>query len=570
MVTTTTYDPDSRPLQVQQSANGSFLRATSTTYTPSGKTATATDANGNVTRYAYDLLDRLATTVDAQGRTAQFTYTTLSQPYRTFNPGISTTNALLTQTYTADGQRASLADANGNTTAFAYDGFDRLATTTYPGSTTETFTYDADSNVLTRKTRAGGTPIAFTYDTLNRLATKTPPTGPVVTYGYDLAGRLTRASDNSSVIPSAVSPTGTPVAYTTNFAYDALNRPTGTTWDSVNTATAPGAASSVVFAHNYNKVNQRTGQSISDNTWINYPAAAASTVSYTANNLNQYTAVGAATPTYDTNGNLTSDGTYTLGYDAENRLVSASGAGNTAAYTFDAQGRRKTRTVNGSTTVSVTDADNREVLEYNGASGALLRWYAYGLGPNAVLGQMNVPANTRTTPVPDLLGSVVGSMDAGTGTLTKFAYRPYGATAAAPTPFGFTGQRFDQESGSTTTVRGLIRHIGDGSCKPTQWVTRLAPISTLTWATTRSMRLIQADLIPTFQASRAQSLESLEVLLAAECISRLPTNMDYPMSASTVRRDRRSDIMPVSAYREAFNMVTFRNFKVETSSSKRV
>jgi YD repeat-containing protein len=69
-----------------------------------------------------------------------------------------------------DGLRASLTDANANTATFAYDGFDRLATTTYPnpgtGSTTETFTYDADSNVKTRKTRAGST-ITYTYDTLN-------------------------------------------------------------------------------------------------------------------------------------------------------------------------------------------------------------------------------------------------------------------------------------------------------------------------------------------------------------------------------------------------------------------
>jgi RHS repeat-associated protein len=32
------------------------------------------------------------------------------------------------------------------------------------------------------------------------------------------------------------------------------------------------------------------------------------------------------------------------------------------------------------------------------------------------------------------------------GTLSKFAYQPYGATAAAASPFGYTGQRFDQES----------------------------------------------------------------------------------------------------------------------------
>ena len=86
------------------------------------------------------------------------------------------------------------------------------------------------------------------------------------------------------------------------------------------------------------------------------------------------------TPTYNANGNLTSDGTFTFGYDAENRLTSAVGAGNTASYTYDAQGRRKTKTVNGTTTVFVTDAGNREVLEYDGSSGTILRWYAYGRG----------------------------------------------------------------------------------------------------------------------------------------------------------------------------------------------
>ena len=203
-------------------------------------------------------------------------------------------------------------------------------------------------------------------------------------------------------------------------------------WNPAPTATAPGAASSVVFTHSYNKVNQRTGQSVTDNAWIDYPAATPGTVSYTANTLNQYTAVGAATPTYDANGNLTSDGTHTYGYDAENRLVSASGAGTGAAYTFDAQGRRKTVTTGGTTTVFVTDADDREVLEYDGASGAIQRWYAHGLGPNDVLGQMNVPADTRTTFVPDLLGSVVATMDAGTGTLSRFGYRPYRRTLSDP------------------------------------------------------------------------------------------------------------------------------------------
>jgi hypothetical protein len=47
--------------------------------------------------------------------------------------------------------------------------------------------------------------------------------------------------------------------------------------------------------------------------------------SYTANGLNQYTASGSVTPTYDTKGNLTSAGGATYTYSSENLLTAASG-----------------------------------------------------------------------------------------------------------------------------------------------------------------------------------------------------------------------------------------------------
>lgn len=96
--------------------------------------------------------------------------------------------------------------------------------------------------------------------------------------------------------------------------------------------------------------------------------------------------------------------------------------------------------------MSVTDADNREVLEYDGSSGSVLRWYAYGLGPNGVLNQMNVPGSTRTVFMADLQGSIIGTFNSA-GTLTKSAYQPYGGSAAAACPFGYTGQRIDPEVG---------------------------------------------------------------------------------------------------------------------------
>jgi len=444
LVTTSTYDPNGQVTQVQQSLNGTVLRTTSATYTLTGKTATATDANGNTARFSYDVLDRLSTARDAEGRTTNYGYDALSRQISVSNLAIQPT-PLLQQTYQPDGPLASLTDANNRTTSFAYDGFNRLATTTYPLGSTEALTYDAGNNVRTRTTRANQT-IGFTYDTLNRLKTKTPPSpAPVVSYTYDLNNRVSSVSDTSAAISAAVPPASPSVKYTTTAAYDTLNRPTGISWDPAPAAAA-ATASRVAFSHSYNRTNQRIGQTVSDNTWLNYPAASASTVNYTADALNRYTAVGAVSPTYDANGNLTSDGTFTLGYDAENRLTSASGAGNTASYTFDAQGRRKTKTVNGATTVFVTDAGNREVLEYDGTTGAIQRWYAYGLGSNDVLNQMNVAAGARVTLVPGILGSVIGSVDSSSGTLSKIGYLPYGKSASAG-PFGFTGQRVDTEIG---------------------------------------------------------------------------------------------------------------------------
>ena len=204
--------------------------------------------------------------------------------------------------------------------------------------------------------------------------------------------------DNSAAIAAAVLPTpGTPVSYATSTSYDRLNRPVNVNFSPAPASAVP-AGGSVTFAHAYNAANQRVSQTVTDNSWWFYPPATASTVKYNGNAANQYTAVGAVTPNYNGNGSPISDGTFVYGYDAENRLASVSGGGNNTSYAYDARGRRKTKTVNGTTTVIVTDADNRAVLEYAGSSGALLRWYAYGLGSNDVLSQIAI-GGTRATGV---------------------------------------------------------------------------------------------------------------------------------------------------------------------------
>ena len=68
------------------------------------------------------------------------------------------------------------------------------------------------------------------------------------------------------------------------------------------------------------------------------------TTNYTTNNLNQYSTVGDATYTYDTDGNLISkvDGSdiWTYSYDIENRLIGVTTPDGTWAYEYDALGNR--------------------------------------------------------------------------------------------------------------------------------------------------------------------------------------------------------------------------------------
>ena len=88
-----------------------------------------------------------------------------------------------------------------------------------------------------------------------------------------------------------------------------------------------------------------------------------------------------------------------MAYDTLNRLITKTppSPAPVVSYAYDAEGRRKRKTVNGMTTLYVTDADNREVLEYDGTSGQVLRWYAYGAGSNDVLNRMDVIPSTCQT-----------------------------------------------------------------------------------------------------------------------------------------------------------------------------
>ena len=75
----------------------------------------------------------------------------------------------------------------------------------------------------------------------------------------------------------------------------------------------------VQYTYTRNQLRELKSTSWTNNLY-QWSGATPGTKSYTSNGLNQYTAAGGAAMGYDANGNLTGDGTWSYGYDLDNRL----------------------------------------------------------------------------------------------------------------------------------------------------------------------------------------------------------------------------------------------------------
>jgi RHS repeat-associated protein len=176
---------------------------------------------------------------------------------------------------------------------------------------------------------------------------------------------------------------------------------------------------------------------------------------YAVNGLNQYTAAAGAALGYDLNGNLSSSpdnvggtaGTTTYRYDAENRLVAASGLRN-VALAYDPLGRLFQVSRDGASTQFVYDGDEL-VAEYSGA-GVPLRRYAHGIGVDdpVLWFEGGASFDNRRSLFADHLGSIVAAADAAGAKPHINAYDPWGVPGAPiATRFAYTGQAWLPELG---------------------------------------------------------------------------------------------------------------------------
>ena len=319
------------------------------------------DAKGNRTGYSYDdhyrttainypdkttpntisTSDSESITYDDANRITSFT----NRAGDTFNFSYDDLGRLTLKDVPDDGSGAS----HTRDIAYAYDLFGNLTKASFVGPAGDhvSFNYNPLGQNLYQYTFLDNEHrgVSRLYDQANRLTLLGHPDGEQFRYSYDVLGRLDKVFQGPPVgtvvlADSSYSDVGnltrldrSPGSMRTDYSYDAAGRVSVRDMN-VNT----GGAYRNVMTQTYNAANQAI---VETNSSTSYVAGGLNPtqIDYVANGLNQYNTVASSVFTYDSNGNLTSDGTTTYSYDAENRLISVSGPSNNATLTYDPLGR---------------------------------------------------------------------------------------------------------------------------------------------------------------------------------------------------------------------------------------
>ena len=382
------------------------------TYDSLGNVLTAANSAGTI-RNEYDLLGRLTKQVDVFGEILEYSYDALGNR-KSLKAIMGNQTLSRNYSYDALGRLTQISDEKARVTTYSYDSRSRIAAKILPNGTKTEFTYDAASELttLTYQTPSGTSfrSLQYTYDNRGLMTQKNDSFEGASTFAYDKLGELISITN--------------PVIGLVTFALDALG----------------------------NRTQVKTGSTPEN---------------YTANALNEYSTAGNKTFQYDLDGNLlsrldTSTGLKTsYEYDVKNRLTKVSGAvpggaaaggtlpdSTTVSFTYDALGRRITKTVNSQTTRYLWDG--AELLAELDSQGNLLRSYVHGPVVDEVLYQEDYTKNETLFFHQDNLMSTLALTDNQGIVKESYTYDPYGNLLTHPsvssTHFLYTGRELDPET----------------------------------------------------------------------------------------------------------------------------
>ena len=358
--------------------------STQTSVDAAGNPVSRTDAKGQVTNTQYDALNRPTQISYADGREERFTW---DQPSGGGGGGSTTLGRLIqidelqntaliaTTQYGYDVQGRVISETRTEprtegmltlATGYTWSNGDLIGLT-YPSG--KQLTYGRDSQG--RVTQITLTDNGITKTVLNQV--QYHPFGGIKSYVTGAGQTLTRSQDQDGRINAftlgaglwqiGYDPAGrigyqtdtTNAANTASYAYDSLDRLTGTVLPTTN------------LGYGYDATGNRTRQSVGGASY-SYKVSPSS---------NRLSAINTAPPksyTHDANGSVTGDGQNSFGYDARGRMTQAVTAAGNTQYRLDALGRRiaKTNTMEDTRFVydraghliSETDAAGRPKREY--------------------------------------------------------------------------------------------------------------------------------------------------------------------------------------------------------------
>jgi RHS repeat-associated protein len=420
-ITRFTYDALDRVTQVTNPDNSTLKMV----YDPNGNLKEFYDENQGKTTYNYDNMNRLTKRTNPLGQFDQYTYD--------FNNNIKThiDRKGRTTTYKYD-QRDDLIEtdlADGTILTYTYDDGERLLSVADSANGTITWQYDALDRIIKETTTQGI--VQYGYDNLDRRTSLSAPNGYAVTYFYDNADRLNKISRNGLDYllgydnADRLNRVQMPNTIVGSYSFDTAGRLSQILYQK-GTTTLKSLQYSFDVA---DQLKQITGVSAS-------PPIDSTVTSTSVNANNQYLNVNGSTLQHDQNGNLSSNAQTTYQWDVRDRLIGLSGSGVTASFSYDALGRRKSKTVNGATTTFLYDGS--DILQDSTAT------YLHGPGIDNVFSRTVASSNEYF--LKDHLGSTIALTD-GTGNVsTQYAYSAYGKatkTGTSTNYFTYTGREDD-------------------------------------------------------------------------------------------------------------------------------
>ncbi len=336
--------------------------------------------------------------------------------------------------YDEAGDLKELSTEKGTTTNYGWDPLSRLNLVTDGGWNCQgeeceaEYRYDAVGNLSWMKYPNGVT-VHYKYDYRNRLEhieyRKPGQTTPLASFAYTLGdtGRRDRLKEK----------VGGGMVVTHNYKYDPLGRLTEAIKDDAVEITTE------LFDE-----HEGYGDSEGYDPVGNHKPT---------NALDELDELDESTEAvFDDYGNLTGDvsSNFTFVYDYENRLIHAKN-GNTIEITYDPDGNRVRKNVNGAVTQFLVDDKNptgySQVIEERDASGNRSRHFVYGL-------DLISHQDDGASPVfygYDGLGNVRFLMDESGNITETFDYKPFGTlTGNTPTNgdhYLFTGEQYDADLG---------------------------------------------------------------------------------------------------------------------------